>query len=340
MSNPTSSAIARCKASKLYDPIKKHGCHAFVYHPKYDISFYGIEKCHPFDSRKWGRICKQLLEKGYLDEKCILTPMEATKDDLLVVHTKGYLYSLKWSIVLVSILEVPLVLFFPACLINRKVLSRFRLQTGGTILASRVALEIGAAVNIGGGFHHCSASRGGGFCPYADITLSLKFLFINQLISKAMIVDLDAHQGNGHETDFKNDENVYILDMYNSGIYPYDLRSRRAIRKNIQLDFFTEDEEYLALLKNALTEATSEFKPDIVVYNAGTDCLVGDRLGCLSITAEGILKRDEIVFQTFRHASPAVPVVMVTSGGYQSNNAKVIADSLANLIDKGYLPRC
>lgn len=65
---------------------------------------------------------------------------------------------------------------------------------GGTILAARLALTSGWAINIGGGFHHASRSKGGGFCIYADITLALTFLFVNQLISKAMIVDLDAHQ--------------------------------------------------------------------------------------------------------------------------------------------------
>lgn len=72
----------------------------------------------------------------------------------------------------------------------------FRYQTGGTILAGKLALERGWAINVGGGFHHCSANKGGGFCPYADITLLIQFLFQNYplQIKRVLIVDLDAHQ--------------------------------------------------------------------------------------------------------------------------------------------------
>lgn len=72
----------------------------------------------------------------------------------------------------------------------------YRYQTGGTILAGKLALERGWAINVGGGFHHCSASKGGGFCPYADITLLIQFLFYNYplQIKRVLIVDLDAHQ--------------------------------------------------------------------------------------------------------------------------------------------------
>lgn len=69
-----------------------------------------------------------------------------------------------------------------------------RLQTGGSVLAGKLALERGWAINVGGGFHHCSSERGGGFCPYADITLLVRFLVDNEMIQNAMIVDLDAHQ--------------------------------------------------------------------------------------------------------------------------------------------------
>ena len=60
--------------------------------------------------------------------------------------------------------------------------------------AAKIAVERGWAINLGGGFHHCSANRGGGFCAYADITLALRFLLDRGIINRAMIIDLDAHQ--------------------------------------------------------------------------------------------------------------------------------------------------
>lgn len=63
-------------------------------------------------------------------------------------------------------------------------------------MAGQLAIDRGWAINIGGGFHHCRKDRGGGFCPYADITLMIESLFKSRPneVKKIMIVDLDAHQ--------------------------------------------------------------------------------------------------------------------------------------------------
>lgn len=64
-----------------------------------------------------------------------------------------------------------------------------------------------------------------------------------------MIVDLDAHQGNGYEADFKGNDNIYIMDVYNKWIYPKDIRARQAIKKNVPIDYNTSDELYLKTVK-------------------------------------------------------------------------------------------
>jgi histone deacetylase 11 len=103
----------------------------------------------------------------------------------------------------------------------------------------------------------------------------------------------------------------------------------------IELDVHTGDETYLGHIRRKLPQALESFHPDIVVYNAGTDVLVGDPLGVLDITPEGVQMRDEIVFQSVRNRN--IPIFMVTSGGYQRNNAQVIADSIYNLYEKGLI---
>eukprot|EP00850_Spirogloea_muscicola_P006637 SM000032S12021 [mRNA] locus=s32:1728:3168:+ [translate_table: standard] len=147
-----------------------------------------------------------------------------------------------------------------------------------------------------------------------------------------MIIDLDAHQGNGHERDFAGNDHVYILDVYNGDIYPHDMAAKRHIRKEVVLQSGTHDDKYLQLLSKNLAEAGEEFLPQLILYNAGTDLLEGDPLGRLSVTADGVMKRDEMVFQFARRMS--CPILMVTSGGYQKNNADIIAKSIINLAEK------
>lgn len=236
-----------------------------------------------------------------------------------------------------TIAEVPVLIFVPNVGVQSGYLRPMRYQTAGSILAGKLALEYGWAINLGGGFHHCCSSKGGGFCPYADITLLLVRLFdLEPLrVRNAMIVDLDAHQGNGHERDFKDTETVYILDMYNAYIYPKDNEAKLSIRCAVELKHLTEDAHYLKQLNRCLMRALAEFKPDIVVYNAGTDILKGDPLGNLAITPDGVIERDRLVFSTFRALN--IPIVMLLSGGYMKSSKNVIADSIVNLKRQGWL---
>lgn len=160
-----------------------------------------------------------------------------------------------------------------------------RYQTGGSILASKLALQNGWSINLGGGFHHCSSSNGGGFCAYADISLIIHKLVVEERqLDKVMIVDLDAHQGNGHARDFLNNKNVFIFDMYNAFIYPRDHAAKNGIDMAVELKPHTNDETYLAKLRKFLDLSLTKFQPEMIVYNAGTDILLGDPLGMLDIT--------------------------------------------------------
>lgn len=344
--NRAMSVVDKLNKKKENDNESSEGCHLYVevkanqwpivYSENYNIGFLGLEKLHPFDSGKWGKVFQYLKDAKMINNDSVVTPREATQDDLLVVHTPSYLDSLRWSARVAMICEVPPLALLPNFIVQRKVLKPMRIQTGGSIMAARLAVERGWAINIGGGFHHCSGSSGGGFCAYADITLAIKFLFKHvEGVSKAMIIDLDAHQGNGHEADFEKDDQVYIIDVYNAYIYPRDIKVKSAIKKNIELWHGTEDAEYMPLLRKHIPEALDSFKPDVIAYNAGTDVLVGDPLGNLAISPEGIIERDQIVFEEARKRG--IPVFMLTSGGYQRRTARIIADSILNLQHQGLI---
>ncbi|PKA63644.1 Histone deacetylase 2 [Apostasia shenzhenica] len=324
----------RILSSKLYFDVPPSKV-PVIYSTSYDIAFLGIEKLHPFDSSKWGRICQFLTKEGALDKNKIVEPLEASKDDLLVVHPESYLEGLKSSLKVSMIMEVPPVAMLPNSLVQKKLLRPIRLQVGGSVLAAKAAKERGWAINVGGGFHHCSAEEGGGFCAYADITLCIQYAFARLNIDRVMIIDLDAHQGNGHETDFCNDRRVYIMDMYNSEIYPLDFAARRYIDQKIELMSGTRTKEYLEQLEKALEVAANRFDPDLVIYNAGTDILDGDPLGRLKISPDGVVMRDEKVFNFAKNKNR--PIVMLTSGGYMKSSARVIADSIINLANKNLI---
>lgn len=122
-------------------------CLPIVYHPDYNITFMGLEKLHPFDAGKWGKVILFLKEEKFLTDGNIVEALEATEEDLLVVHTKRYLNRLKWSMVVATITEIPPLMFLPNFLVQRKVLRPLRTQTGGTIMAGKLAVDRGWAIN-------------------------------------------------------------------------------------------------------------------------------------------------------------------------------------------------
>jgi histone deacetylase 11 len=318
-----------------------------VYSPKYNISFWGIENLHPFDSKKYAHIIKMLEDANVLEESQLTAAPEATLELLKDVHTTSYLEELSNSSIKVAMVTqlAPLALL-PAFLLRKKVLLPMRLMAGGSVLAGALALERGWALNLGGGMHHASYHDGGGWCCYDDTTLLLRTLkrASKGEFTRAMVVDVDVHQGNGHErsklhftkqaaTD--NDmPDVFTVDVYNKQIYPLDNEAKAAIDVDVPLRLGTSDEEYLKKLSSALEEAFRRCQPppQLLVYNAGTDILVGDPLGGLNVSEQGVIRRDEMVFEAaLKHK---VPVVMMTSGGYSKNSAACIAHSIENLVQK------
>ncbi|CAG8657398.1 11669_t:CDS:2 [Acaulospora morrowiae] len=300
-----------------------------VYHPSYNITFWNLEK-------KYKNIHRFLIESGLFTINSFHEPSPPTPLDLEDVHSKQYLDSLNSNAKLQRILEVPFVTMLPHSLVKKKVLEPMLLQTGGSVLAAELALENGWGINLGGGFHHAHYNDGGGFCVYADITLIVKKMLSNypDKVSRVMIIDLDAHQGNGHERDFAHDNKVHIIDAFNFHIYPQDRYAYSSITTPVRLTTpeLKKDEKYLQSIQSAILQSFHEFRPNFVIYNAGTDCLEGDPLGSMNLSKDAILKRDELVFRTA--ISNGVPIVMLLSGGYQKKNAEIISTSILNIINK------
>jgi histone deacetylase 11 len=308
-----------------------------IYSPDYDIHFGGIEKLHPFDTRKYSH-AYDLAYKTLGDKltRATLTPTQPVSDeDLLLVHTSAYLKSLKSVQVLVNALEFPPLALFPYPMIEKHLLLPMRLATMGTIIAAREALNCGLAVNMSGGYHHASADKGEGFTVFSDMSIAIMKLRAEGLLSRTdrvMLIDLDAHQGNGHERIFYDDNTVNIFDMYNGSIYPNDVYARKRINWNLSLASGTRDAQYLNALHDYLPRALNEMDtvPKLAFYIAGTDIYEGDSLGALRITEDGVFARDKFVFDTMVGAG--IPLVMLLAGGYSHDSYRFIARTIDYVI--------
>ncbi|CAI5464435.1 unnamed protein product [Closterium sp. Yama58-4] len=99
-----------------------------VYCDEYNVRLFGIEKLHPFDSGKWGRIVRFLIDDGRILPHQVVHPRAATHDDLLLVHSHEYLDSLRSSFNLATIGELPPLALFPNFVLQHRVVRPFRYQ--------------------------------------------------------------------------------------------------------------------------------------------------------------------------------------------------------------------
>jgi histone deacetylase 11 len=202
-----------------------------------------------------------------------------------------------------------------------------RYATGGTVLTCRLALEHGVAVNLGGGYHHAAAQWGGGFCVYADVPLAVKILHDEEKINTVLVVDLDAHQGNGTAAMFQGWPWAKILDLYEEELFPVPKETEDyplAVGPGLT------GSKYLAMVEKTLAEALDAVRPDLVVYNAGTDPFVGDPLARYRLTKDDLAERDLLVVSMVRER--AIPVAMVLSGGYSTESWRIHTDAIEDIL--------
>lgn len=305
---------------------------SLVYSHDYTISLGGLEQYHPFDTAKYRKVYDHLIAANLIRSEEFIPPYPVTDAELLLVHTQEYLASLADPLVAAQIAGVTELSYVPSALISEGLYRPMRFACGGTILGARLALERGAAINLAGGYHHAKSASGGGFCYFSDIALAIKVLWQTKPNLSVLVIDVDAHQGNGYESIFADDKRISIFDMYNADIFPHDADAARFIDFSVKLRSKTTTDEYLAMLKEKLPQAIDTIKPDFILYNAGTDVYEGDPLGGLSVSTEGIIKRDEFTFSEARNRK--IPILMVLSGGYTKESGQIIARSIENLLRK------
>jgi len=267
---------------------------------------------------KYELIPEQLIYEGTVSEDQFFHPEPLSDEQLLLTHTAEFLDKLKNQTL--SAKEIRAIGFPMTPLL----IQRGRHIANGTLQCAKYAMEHGVAMNIAGGTHHSFADHGEGFCIYNDIALSAHNLLATGKIKKALVVDLDVHQGNGTAKIFEGDNRVYTWSMHGERNYP-------TRKENSDLDTAlpdkTEDALYLKTVRDILPRLIDEVEPDIVFYLSGVDILESDKLGRLSVSIPGCKERDKIVLETCKKNN--LPVAISMGGGYSPRIVDII-DAHAN----------
>lgn len=249
---------------------------------------------------------EKLITDKILSEDELIEPMLATKEQITLVHTTGYFNSFENGSIQSDEKAIRR-LGFPW---SYGLYLRSLASVGGAIESADEALRTGISGNLAGGTHHAFSDYGEGFCVFNDFAVVSLYLQNKNSACRIAIIDLDVHQGNGTAELLGNNKNVFIFDMHGKNNYPF---KKIPSSLDLELNDNTGDEEYLSLLKNNI-DRVFEFKPDIILYQAGVDTLKEDYLGRLSLSKEGLIERDRIIISECKSGN--IPLSIGLGGGY------------------------
>ena len=265
---------------------------------------------HKFPINKFGELAKYFIDQKVV--KKFHNPKPCSFETLNKAHSENYINDIKNKTLDkngIKKIGFPLV---------DSVVQRSLVATGGTVLASKLALNYGVACNTAGGSHHANYEGGAGYCVFNDVAVATHYLLDRGLANRILIVDLDVHQGNGNSEIFKDNRHVFTFSMHSKTNYPAK-KSKSDL--DVELEDNLEDKAYIKTLKYYLSEFNKE-NFDFVFYIAGVDIHFNDRLGKLKISDEGVKQRDELVVENFY--SKRIPICGVLGGGYNKDFSKLV----------------
>lgn len=260
---------------------------------------------HRFPMSKYALLRDGVLREGLVESARLHDPERAANEDLLRVHTAKYVDDVAHG-TLPAAAQRRIGLPWSEQFAERA----FRVVRG-TCEASDAAMEHGIAMNLAGGTHHAFADFGEGFCTFNDVAVAVRRLQTAGRIKRAAIVDLDVHQGNGTHAIFANDASVYTFSMHGAKNFPFH---KVAGTLDIELPDGCADSHYLELLAEYLPRVIRDARADMVFYLAGADPHEHDKLGRLSMTFDGLQRRDWMVLECCR--AVGLPVCVTIAGGY------------------------
>ena len=270
--------------------------------PRY---FVPLPPGHVFPMRKFPDSARQLVAEGTLLPGQIADPGFADDADLLRVHTADYVASVRTG---AFDEHTRLRLGLPW---SQALADRSHCAVAGTICAARAALEDGLSCNLAGGTHHAFPGRGEGFCVFNDVAVAVRALQHDEPYLHAMVVDLDAHQGNGTHAIFRGEERAFTYSVHVGRNYP---STKVPGTLDVELPRWADASTYFERLEATLPAAVERFEPDVVFYIAGADVHEDDRFGQMRLSTADTRARDERVIGLCRDWG--IPTVVLYGGGY------------------------
>ena len=201
---------------------------------------------------------------------------------------------------------------------------------GGTWLAAMLALRHGFAANTAGGSHHALHDTGAGYCVFNDLAIAAVRLVGERTVERLLVVDCDVHQGDGTASLLAGRPDIATYSIHAAKNFP-----ARKARSTLDVDLAdgVGDDAYCETLESTLAPLLDDFRPGLVLYQAGVDPFAGDRLGRLSLTLAGLVRRDRLIAQLM--TSRGIPFASTVGGGYGDDALEIARRHVTAILTLG-----
>ena len=254
---------------------------------------------------KYSLLHQRVIESGLVPPLELIEGEPASDEQLLRVHTPDYLNKVTNGLLSEKELRRIGLPWSP------QLVERSRRSVGCSMAACRAALLDGLAANLAGGTHHAYPDHGEGYCVFNDVAVAARLMQAEGRARRIVVIDCDVHQGNGTAAIFSGDPTVFTFSIHGAKNFPYH---KEISDLDIALPDGTGDQTYLDALQGGLHQLMHAADADLAIYLAGADPFAGDRLGRLSLSKDGLLARDRMVFSAC--ARQGLPVAITMAGGY------------------------
>jgi acetoin utilization protein AcuC len=255
---------------------------------------YDFGPGHPFRGDRYANFMNLLREKASDFE--IIEPRYASDEEIFLVHDINYVNFLEGSS---EKIWAPSSRFLsPDTPAQPGIGKAARLIAGSSLMAGELVWEgeFTRAVGVGGGLHHARSNYGAGFCIYNDVAICARNLIQKYGLDRILILDTDAHAGDGTCEIFYEDPKVLFIDLHQDPrtLYPgtgfsYEIGvgEGKGYTANIPLPPGASYDAYEYVLDEILAPLAEEFNPQIIIRNGGSDPHFADELTNLGLTLEG-----------------------------------------------------
>ncbi|KQM65014.1 histone deacetylase [Sphingomonas sp. Leaf17] len=210
------------------------------------------------------------------------------------------------------------------------VAARSAVVPGGTWLAARLALAHGFAANTAGGSHHALHATGAGYCVFNDLAIAAVRLIEERDVNRLMVVDCDVHQGDGTASLLAGRPGITTYSIHAEKNFP--VRKARSTL-DVGLPDGVDDDGYLAALTDTLVPLLEAERPELILYQAGVDPFAGDRLGRLSLTLDGLARRERLVAGLA--IARGIPLASTVGGGYGDDALEIASRHVGAILTLG-----